>query len=94
MLAARSKLNYLCKQKKLLKRCKQKLFNNSLRYAKDLKLLEALKALGNNVSILEGGLMPSSLALDQSAFTPVNLNSLPKASALSSKTSRGVVSSL
>ncbi len=74
----------------MLKRCKQKLFDNSLRYAKDLKLLEALKALGNNISLLEGSLILGSLALDQSAFTPVDLKDV----ASSSENSREVVSSL
>jgi hypothetical protein len=70
MLAARSKLNRLRKQKRLLKRREHQLFDNSLRLTEDLESLEALEALGKDVGVLEDGLMPNSLALDWSVFPP------------------------
>jgi len=72
--AARSKLSRLRKQKKLLKRREQSLFDKSEQYEKDLAVLEALETLGQDVGILDDGLMPGSLALDWSAFTPADLD--------------------
>src|SRR5215207_6949869 len=63
--AARSKLGRLRKQKKLLKRREKALADRSSQYVEDLSHLEAL----------ENGLMPGSLALDWSAYSPAGLGS-------------------
>ena len=44
--AACLKLSCLQKQKRLLKRCKEKLAADSTRYVEDIKRLEAIKTLG------------------------------------------------
>lgn len=75
MKAARAKLTRLRKQKRLLKRREQKLFDGSLQHAEDLEQLEAIEGLNFDVGVLEGGLMEGSLALDWSAFVPADLES-------------------
>ena len=73
--AARSKLGRLRKQKKLLKRREKALADRSSQYVEDLSHLEAIEALGQDVEVLENGLMPGSLALDWSAYSPAGLGS-------------------
>lgn len=70
LLAARAKKNRLRKQKKLLQRREQQWVNESGRYVEDIEALNEGESINHEVALLEGGLMPGTVALDWSTFTP------------------------
>ena len=51
----------------MLKRYKQQQVDKAGKYIEDIKALKTVKDINQDVAQLEGGLMPSSLALNQSA---------------------------
>ena len=52
----------------MLKRQEQQQIDKIGKFVEDIKALKAVKDINQEVAQLEGGLMPSSLALNQSAF--------------------------
>ena len=54
----------------MLQRYKQQQVDKASQYIKDIKALKAVKGINWDVAQLEDGLMPGTLALDQSAFMP------------------------
>ena len=74
LLAARAKSSRLRKQKKFLKRREQGLLDASGKYVEEIEALEAAEDLGRELSNLEDGLMPGSLALDWGVFVPSELD--------------------
>jgi DNA repair exonuclease SbcCD ATPase subunit len=68
--AARAKLNRVRKQKKFLKRREQQWFDASAQFVEDIEQLEQQEAVLDDVTVLENGLMPGSLALDWSTYPP------------------------
>ena len=78
LLVAQAKKDHLCKQRKMLKRYKQKQINKSRKYVEEIKALEVVKDINCKVAHLEDSMMPSTLALDQSVFMPTYLGDKPK----------------
>lgn len=74
LLAARAKSSRLRKQKKFLKRREHELLDASGKYVEEIEALEAAESLSWELSNLENGLMPGSLALDWAVFPPSNLD--------------------
>jgi hypothetical protein len=70
LLAARAKKDRLRKQRKLLKRREQQWMDESGKFVEELEALEAVDEINRDMSSLEEGLMPGTLALDWSAFMP------------------------
>lgn len=68
--AARAKLNRVRKQKKFLQRREQQWFDATAQYVEEIEPLEQQAALVDDVTSLENGLMPGSLALDWSTYPP------------------------
>ena len=52
----------------MLKRQEQQQIDKTGKFVEDIEALKAVKDINQEVAQLEGGLMPSSLALNQSAF--------------------------
>ena len=52
----------------MLKRQEQRQIDKTGKFVEDIKALKAVKDINQEVAQLEGSLMPSSLALNQSAF--------------------------
>jgi hypothetical protein len=77
LLAARAKKDALRKQRKMLKRREQQLVDDSGKFVEEIEALEAAEAINREVSMLDEGLMPGSLALDWSAFMPSYLDGDP-----------------
>lgn len=84
ILAARAKKSRLRKQRKLLQRREQKLAEESGRFVEEIEALEELDSINQEVSVLEGGLMPGTSALDWSVFTPSWLEGDPLPSGITS----------
>lgn len=70
LLAARAKKDCLRKQRKVLKRRKQQQVNKSRKFVEDIIALEAINTVNQEIGLLEDSIMPSTLALNQSAFMP------------------------
>lgn len=68
--AARAKLNRVRKQKKFLQRREQQWFSATAQFVEEIEPLEQQAALLDDVTQLENGLMPGSLALDWSVYPP------------------------
>ena len=68
--AARAKLNRVRKQKKFLQRREQQWFSATTQFVEEIEPLEQQAALLDDVTQLENGLMPGSLALDWSVYPP------------------------
>lgn len=77
LLAARAKKDRLRKQRKILKRREQQWVDESGKHVEDLEALEAMEWANQEVSTLEGGLMPGTSALDWSVFMPTFLEGDP-----------------
>jgi hypothetical protein len=70
LLAARAKKNYLQKQRKLLVRCKQQWMDKLGQFVEEIKALEAVDRINQEVSLLKDRLMLGTLLLNWSAFIP------------------------
>ncbi len=77
IMAARAKKDRIRKQRKLLKRREQQWVDESGKFVEEIEALEAVEGINRDVSQLEDGLMPGSLALDWSAFMPSVLEGDP-----------------
>jgi hypothetical protein len=77
LLAARQKKDWLCKQRKLLKRREQQWVDESGKFVEDIEALEASKGLNREIALLEDGIIPGTLALDWSAYMLSFLDSDP-----------------
>ena len=74
MRLARVKLKRLRKQKKLLQRKKRKLFNSSLINTKEIKQLEALKILNQDIALANLEAPVVAYTINQSAFQDTSSN--------------------